>query len=94
MMDDWEYSDSDCPKCEQQMAIRRCDSCGGEGYVEDDEDEEWGDSGRCDNCNGKGFEEWCRECGWDSNFKCFLNPEYERAYNEKQAAADLFLGGS
>lgn len=83
MTDDWEYSEQDCPKCRSEMATRTCDSCGGEGFVEDDEDD-WRTEERCDNCNGMGHETWCRECGWDANFKCFMNPEYERIWKEKQ----------
>lgn len=89
-MDDWEYSEQDCPKCRGQMATRICGSCGGDGYVEDDEEDEedtnvsFGEE-TCDHCNGEGHETWCRECGWDMNFNCFLSPEYERKHNEKQA---------
>jgi DnaJ-class molecular chaperone len=86
--DDWDYSDTACPKCQSDMATRRCGDCGGEGYVEDEDDwEGWHDDERCDMCNGKGFEEWCRECGWDATYKRFLNPEYERAWKEKHSAA-------
>ncbi len=86
MSEDWEYSDESCPKCQSDLATRRCGDCGGEGVIEDDDDwEGWG-ADHCDNCNGEGYEEWCRECGWDMNFKCFLSPEYERAYLEKQTA--------
>lgn len=85
MNDDWEYSESDCPKCQSQMAWQRCNPCGGEGYVEDDD--EWGiGEERCDECNGQGSSEWCRECGWDDGFKCFLSPEYEQEYLAKQTA--------
>lgn len=87
-MDDWEYSDDDCPKCGSQLAYRRCAPCEGEGCViGDDEEDGWEVNERCDMCDGKGYEEWCRACGWDMNFKCFLSPEYERAYQEKQANA-------
>jgi hypothetical protein len=82
MSDDWEYSDESCPKCSSQLAWRHCSECGGDGWIEDDD--EWGHGDiRCDRCDG-GTEEWCRECGWDTNFNCFLSPEYERAYLEKQ----------
>lgn len=83
---DWEYSESDCPKCYNQMACRSCNECGGEGWVEDDEDDEWADSGQCDNCQGLGFEEWCRECGWDETFGRFMSPQYERANEERRLA--------
>lgn len=82
MSDDWEYSDNSCPKCSSDLAYRTCYTCGGDGYVEDDEDE-WYSEERCDTCNGMGHEEWCRECGWDMNFNCFMSSEYERVYNEK-----------
>lgn len=90
MSDDWEYSDRDCPKCSSDMATRTCGSCGGEGWHEDDEEDTdvgFGEE-RCDGCNGEGHETWCRECGWDANFKCFMSPEYERAWREKQATTD------
>jgi len=38
-MNDWEYSDDDCPKCSSQLATRVCYGCGGEGYTEDED--EW-----------------------------------------------------
>lgn len=89
MTDDWEYSDRPCPKCGNEMATRRCGSCGGDGYIEDDEEDTDVGFGEetCSNCDGDGHETWCRECGWDANFRCFLSPEYERAYNEKQAGS-------
>lgn len=83
-MDDWEYSDCDCPKCASEMATRTCYTCGGEGYVEDEDDFWETETEQCDNCAGMGHELWCRECGWDANFKCFMSPEYERAWKEKQ----------
>lgn len=82
--DDWEYSDDDCPKCDAQLAYRRCNPCEGEGVVFADDDDEWETDERCGMCNGNGYEKWCRECGWDDTFKCFLNPEYERAFQEKE----------
>jgi len=85
-MSDWEYGENSCPKCHSEMAWRHCDQCEG-GYVEDDDGINGCSLERCDNCNGKGFEEWCRECGWDDVYKCFLSPEYEREYLEKQAAS-------
>lgn len=88
MGDDWEYSNRACPKCSSDMATRTCGTCGGEGYVDDDEEDTdvgFGDE-PCDNCAGEGHETWCRECGWDMNFKCFLSPEYERAYQGKLAS--------
>lgn len=81
---DWEYSEQDCPKCNSQTATRICTACGGDGYFEDEEDVRWAvRDERCDHCNGEGHETWCRECGWDMNFKCFLSPEYARAYHDK-----------
>lgn len=78
MADDWEYSDDDCPKCGAQLATRRCDALYCEdGDIEDDSDPEWPETGKCDECNGKGHLEWCRECGWDMNYQCFLSPQYE-----------------
>lgn len=86
MSDDWEYSEQHCAKCQSQMATRRCNPCEGEGIVFAEDDDDWEADERCGMCNGQGHETWCRECGWDANFKCFLSPEYERAFNEKQAA--------
>jgi DnaJ-class molecular chaperone len=86
MSDDWEYSEQDCPKCGSQMTTRTCNSCGGDGYVEDDEEDTdvgFGEES-CSNCDGDGHETWCRECGWDDTFKSFMSPEYERAWQEKQ----------
>lgn len=85
MSDDWEYSDCPCPKCSTDMATRTCGSCGGEGFVEDEDDwEGWDRDDTCETCNGQGHETWCRECGWDANFKCFLSPVYEQAFYAKQ----------
>lgn len=86
-MDDWEYSDKNCPKCSSQLATRRCHSCGGDGFVELDDEDEWELTERCDNCSGQGHETWCRECGWDMNFKCFLSEQYEQEWTAKQARA-------
>lgn len=83
MRADWEYSDDNCPKCESEMVCRTCYMCGGEGALDDD-DEEWGGAELCDNCSGQGYEEWCRECGWDETFNCFLSSEYERAHKAGQ----------
>lgn len=87
-MDDWEYSDTDCPKCHSQMAWRHCMSCGGQGWVDDDDDDGWDECSdtRCDDCNGRGIEEWCRECGWDNVLKHFLSPKYEAEWLAKQEA--------
>lgn len=84
-MDDREYSDRNCPKCSTEMATRTCGACGGDGYFEDEEDTDvnFGEE-RCENCDGQGHETWCRECGWDATLKCFLSPEYQRAYEAKQ----------
>jgi len=84
-MIDWEYGDNDCPKCSSQLAWRHCSTCGGQGWI-DDEDE-WDECSdlRCDTCNGKGIEEWCRECGWDMNYNCFLSPQYETEWKAKQS---------
>jgi predicted RNA-binding Zn-ribbon protein involved in translation (DUF1610 family) len=83
-MCDWEYSESSCPKCSNQMAWRCCGLCE-DGYWEDDDGVNGHAFERCDNCNGKGLEEWCQECGWDNVFKCFLSPRYEAEWLAKQA---------
>lgn len=85
-MDDWEYSDNGCPKCFSDLALRRCHSCGGEGWYEDDDGINGSPNERCEDYKGKGFEEWCRECGWDNVFKCFLQPKYEAEWLAKQKA--------
>lgn len=87
MSDDWEYSESGCPKCHSEMAWRRCNQCE-DGYWEDDDGVNGSETVRCDNCNGTGHEEWCRGCGWDNVFKHFLNPECEAAWKAKQAEAE------
>lgn len=85
MSDDWEYSDRACPKCSSDMATRTCGACGGEGYFDNEEDTDVGFGGEhCETCNGSGHETWCRECGWDANFNCFMSPEYKQAWKEKQ----------
>lgn len=81
MTDDWEFSEDDCPKCQKQLTQRQCMSCGGDGYTED-EDDDFGGEEHCDNCDGEGWEIWCRSCGWDVNFNCFLNKKSEQAYKE------------
>ena len=75
-MSDWEYSDSDCPKCSEPLANARCDECEDEQCLDED-DWEWPFPEHCDKCNGKGVLEWCRECGWDMNYRQFLSPQYE-----------------
>jgi hypothetical protein len=82
MSDDWEYSDDSCPKCGEQMSYRQCTQLGC-GW--DDDDDEWPTV--CDNCRGMEYEEWCRSCGWDNVFKCFLNPKCKAEYEAKQAEA-------
>jgi hypothetical protein len=85
-MSDWEYSDDDCPKCNAQLAFRRCNELGCEDGYWEDFDPEGPVPGRCDTCNGKGYEEWCRECGWDMNYKCFLSPKHEAEWKAKQGS--------
>ena len=70
-MSDWEYSDDDCPKCQATLATRRCSS--------------FHTVGVCDECNNDGWVEWCRDCGWDVTFGCFLSPTYEAEWEQKQA---------
>lgn len=83
-MDDWEYSDDDCPKCNAQLAHRRCNELGCEdGHIEDD-DPEWPSRDKCDGCNGTGHQVWCRECGWDVTYGQFLSPQYEAEWMAKQ----------
>lgn len=84
-MSDWEYSDSDCPKCGETLATRRCDAlyCEG-GTIEDDSDPEWPETERCDECRGNGYLEWCRKCGWDVIESQFLNPQCEAEWLAKQ----------
>ena len=84
-MIDWEYSDDGCPKCHNQLAWQRCTDCGGDGYVEEDDDDILNDA-KCDACNGKGYQEWCRECGWDETYQCFLSPQYKSDWLAKQEA--------
>jgi len=69
------------------MSYRRCScfGCDDGEYLDEDgiNGDEWM---QCDECCGLGYEEWCRECGWDNVFKCFLSPKYKAAYEAKQAA--------
>lgn len=84
---DWEYSETDCPKCHSQMAWRCCSGCE-DGYVEDDDGVNGRSLEKCDNCNGTGHEEWCRACGWDNVYKEFLSPTYEAEWLAKQQATN------
>ena len=92
MSDDWEDSDSGCPKCGSDMAWRSCDQCE-DGYWEDDDGVNGSEMTRCDSCNGTGHEEWCRECGWDNVYKHFLSPKYEAEWLGKQKAQDASASG-
>lgn len=85
-MSDWEYSDVGCPKCCNDLAWRRCHSCGGEGSYEDDDGVNDLGFEACEDCKGTGHEEWCRACGWDNVFKCFLQPKYEAEWLATQKA--------
>ncbi len=84
-MSDWEYSDSECPKCSAQLACRRCNQCE-DGEIEHDDPMWPREADRCDTCNGRGYEEWCRDCGWDCVYSQFLNPECEAKWLAKQEA--------
>jgi RecJ-like exonuclease len=84
-MSDWEYSGDNCPKCNSQLATRRCDALGCEdGYVEHDDPMYPSEYDRCDTCNGSGYEKWCRECGWDCVYNQFLNPRCEAQWLARQ----------
>jgi hypothetical protein len=82
---DWEYSDDDCPKCGEQMAYRDCYEC--EDGVWEFTDCNGTEYVRCDSCGGNSYYEWCRECGWDNVFNCFLSEQYEKEFYEKQSKA-------
>ena len=63
-MDEWEYSDFYCPKCQTQLRQRECDNFYCEdGYVDlYEEDPLWyeeGDLQKCPDCNGNGYFRWC-----------------------------------
>jgi hypothetical protein len=75
-MSDWEYSDEYCPKCNSQLAERRCDLLG----CEDGEIDLDGLTGECDECSGSGWLVWCRECGFDVTNQEFLSPQYEAEF--------------
>ncbi len=90
-MSDWEYSDESCPKCGEQLAWQRCDNC--ENGVWEDTDCNGTEYDSCDNCDGRGHYEWCRECGWDNIFGCFLSPKYEKEWLEKQQIKQDFERG-
>ena len=81
-MSDWDYSSDECPKCYSTLAVRDCDCDGG---VWEDTDCNGTEYFHCDDCRGLGYHEWCRECGWDNVFNCFLSPQYEKEWLEKQS---------
>lgn len=70
-MDDWEYDEDACPNCgEQPTCWRRCNRCGGEGWIDglDEIDPLWydaDDTERCEDCQEHGAFKWCRACGYD-----------------------------
>ena len=93
IMDDWEYSDYDCPKCGELMAYRPCSAlfCD-DGYCDDSEGDplnfsEGESYSTCGECRGTGYEEWCRSCGWDNVFKRFLSLKDKAEWEAKQVAA-------
>lgn len=77
--DDWDYSDENCPKCGSQMAETDCLQIGCEDGWYTDEDGINGNSEySCPDCRGTGCLIWCKECGWDETFQCFINQEQEQ----------------
>lgn len=86
-MSDWEYSDENCPKCNSQLATRRCGECEN-GEVLIDEDDQTSAVYECDRCDGNGHLEWCRSCGWDAINECFLSPQYETEFLAKGRATN------
>lgn len=97
-MDDWEYSERQCPKCQSEMRTRECNDCGGEGFRDDlyEEDPLWydeDDTEPCHTCAQKGHETWCGECGWDDTYRQFMSPDYEAAWLAKQAPKAQQQGG-
>lgn len=85
MSGDWDYSDTQCPKCGHETAHRRCDAI-------DCEDGFYHDCGEdccpclnpepntpCEECHGRGYFNWCRHCGWDLLDKRYLNGKSELA---------------
>lgn len=83
---DWEYSETECPKCGETMATANCNDCD-EGVWEDDDGINGVEYITCDNCYGSGYHLWCRGCGWDEIEKRFLSPTYEQEFLEKQKTA-------
>jgi hypothetical protein len=89
-MIDCDIEDEGCPKCGETLAYRRCEAIGCEdGMYEDDDGVNGVEYYSCDDCLGLGYQEWCRECGWDNVFKCFLQPKYEQEWLEKQKSLAL-----
>lgn len=85
--EEWNDDFRACPKCSSELTVRQCHTLGCDDGEYLDEDGINGDSWeRCDDCQGTGYERWCKSCGWDDVFKCFLSPKYEAAYNDHQAA--------
>lgn len=72
MDDDYQLSDTVCPKCGHEPThYRTCSNFGCEdGYIDDWEDDainfSMGESySMCQECWGTGIEKWCPKCGTD-----------------------------
>lgn len=80
---DWEYDESECPKCgHYPTRWQRCTSIRCEdGYVDlYEEDPLWYDQDDCEVCEeccGFGVVRWCPECGHDLNSDKLLTEEEE-----------------
>lgn len=88
MTDEWIDDFRACQKCGGEMTVRQCCGYGCDGGEYLDEDGINGDSWeRCDDCAGTGYERWCKSCGWDDTFKCFLSPKYKAEWEAKDHEA-------
>ena len=87
-MEDWEYSDFNCPKCGETLRCRDCEDCGGEGTIDDlyEQDPMWYDEDEweyCSHCNGKGCFFWC------GNEKCDATEKQIRRAIKEQSAQSI-----
>ncbi len=77
MMDDWEFSGCDCPKCGDHMRTNSCDQCFGLGHhdlhAEDPINERPGAIEGCRACAGTGSNLWCHTCSWDDRMQFYHN---------------------
>jgi len=80
-MDDFEYSEIECPACGHSPTHTRycdnidCDDGFVDLYDEDPINESPGTLERCSECHGTGHHHWCPKCGHDLNSKQNISRE-------------------